>query len=393
MKSFTETYLILASVLVLNILIPPCALAASETEYALGLALYQKKSYAEATAHFEKYLAGNTPTARSVLYAALSNLQSNKGARAKQLFEYLVQNFPSSKEAELGATALANSFGVVGTQRAKSAGSHSNSEPEPGEMARLPDTAEIKFNSGESGHMEVNAYINGKLIKCWFDTGADEILSADHLREIGIEAPSGKPDSYSIGWAGTQVPIWYKEVTLKVGPLTRTLPIAVSKEASDLPPLIGQGFVKGYQYAIDNAAGRMLLTKKSSSSRASTSQNKLYDIPCIVEGDREYVTISVNGKTCKNVLIDTGAACTILSKEAANALGLDLSDAQVVAGQGVGGIVEFREVDVDIQLGPIKKMNFSVKVGGMGTSAIGQDFMSGWRFTVDREAKLLRFFH
>ncbi len=396
MKSFTEKHLILIAVLLLNLY--AVDVLAAETDYNLGLAAYEKKSFAEATTHFEKYLKANAPSPRPVLYAALSNLQSGNRARAKQLFEYLVTAFPNTKESELASTALSNTFGATKPSQpshAVKAPANNSEEPDESdrEFASLPDSAEIKFNTNASGHMQVDAYINGHLIPCWFDTGAEEVLSVDQLRAAGIAPPTGKPDTYSVGWAGKPIPVWYKEATVKIGGITRTLPLAVAADYGGLPPLVGQGFLKGYQYSIDNAGGRMLLTKKTAKGVASRAINPLYDIPCVVEDDREYVTITVNGRQIKHVLIDTGASNTILSYDVARAAGLDTTGAPAFAFSGVGGSVIMREVTADVRLGPITKTDFPIQVGGRAGNAIGQDFMSGWRFTVDRDAKLLRFFH
>ncbi len=261
------------------------------------------------------------------------------------------------------------------------------------EFAKLPDTAEVHFVRADSGHMLVDAFVNGRLIKCYFDTGANEHFGANHLREAGLPVPTGKPDGYTGGWAGAPVPIWKTSATLKIGNMTRTVPITVEENMA-LPPLVGQEFIRDYQYSIDAAGGRMILTKKTAKVAASSvSLNSLYDIPCEIEGDREFVTLTVNGRKCSHVLIDTGASSTILSPGSAMALGIDTSGGRSMMMTGVGGNVTMREVSMDLRLGPIVKSDFPVKVGGMGMNAIGQDFMSGWRFTVDREAKLLRFFH
>jgi hypothetical protein len=94
------------------------------------------------------------------------------------------------------------------------------------------------------------------------------------------------------------------------------------------------------------------------------------------------------------VLVDTGASSTIISLPQATAAGIVIpASAPYMAIQGVGGDLEVRQVTVDLRLGPIVRNDFPVLVGGTHGSAIGQDFMSGWRFTVDRDRGLLRFFH
>lgn len=353
-------------------------------------------------------MAGNTPTARATYFLALANMQSGRAARAKQLFEYITSSFPGSSEATLAQTALSrlsptatktpDTPKTIDAVKADKAESPDDPDAEADvkykeELAKLPNKVDIRFNRSDNGHMMVDAYLNGRPIKCWFDTGANEYFGANQLREIGLPPPSGDPDTYTRGWAGKQVPIWRRTMTLKVGTLERTLPISIS-ETADLLPLIGQGFVKDYQYAVDSNAGRMVLTKKTDvQESAKATLNSLYDIPCDVEDQREYVAITVNGKQCDGVLIDTGASSTILSAAAASRLGIDTSNGRRTRIVGVGGDVAMVQVYADVRLGPITKLDFPILVGGAGGSAIGQDFMTGWRFTVDREAKLLKFFH
>jgi len=262
------------------------------------------------------------------------------------------------------------------------------------EYAGLPDVAEVRFTNGAQGHMMVNAEVNGRKIDCMFDTGANAFFGFEHCHQVGIPIPTGPADSYARGWAGRPVEIWKTSAKVKLGNMTRVVPIAVSREW-DKPPLLGQEFVRDFQYNIDGAGGRMVLTKKTANT-ASTSRPRhaLYDVPCEVENEREYVNLKVNGRTASRVLIDTGASFTILSGPTAAALGIEIpAGAPTLTAGGVGGNVMLREVYCDLTLGPIHKTGFPVKVGGAAGSAIGQDFMSGWRFTVDRDERLLRFFH
>ena len=104
--------------------------------------------------------------------------------------------------------------------------------------------------------------------------------------------------------------------------------------------------------------------------------------------------MTVDGKQCSKVLIDTGASMTIISLDQASSMGLDIPDnAPVMMAGGVGGMIPFRRVGLDIRLGPIFKQDFPVMIGGNAGCAIGQDFMAGWRFTVDRDARMVKFFH
>lgn len=365
-------------------------------ELLAGLASFNAKRFTEAADHFQKYLKGRTPDSRTTYYLALCYMQTGQTARAKQYFDYIVRNFPQSQEFALsqkaltrwgGSTAPGPVAGVVGGGAADAGVSDS-------ELARLPDTTEFRYKEGDAGHMEVTAWINNKPITCWFDTGASAFFGKNNLRELGIPLPQGPSDGVTSGWAGRQVETWHIMATVKIGNMTRTLPLTVADEWEH-PPLIGQDFVKGFQYAIDNGGKRITLTKKVASTAGGMSPSKsLYDVPCLVQGEREYVSMTVDGKQCSQVLIDTGASSTIISLDQANSMGLEIPDnAPVMMMGGVGGAIPFRQVALDIRLGPIFKQDFPVMVGGNAGCAIGQDFMSGWRFTVDRDARMVKFFH
>ena len=96
-------------ILLALILIPSAQAADSgskENEFSLGLAAYGKKDYQAACEHFRKYMAGRSPDPRTTYYLALSNMQSNRMTRAKDLFDYIVKNFPQSPEAGHARSAL-----------------------------------------------------------------------------------------------------------------------------------------------------------------------------------------------------------------------------------------------------------------------------------------------
>lgn len=79
----------------------PCALAQPVTsdEAQSALKLYSAKQYGPAATAFEKIIR-RQPTASYCYYAALANRASNKELRAKELFQFIVNNFPASPEAK-----------------------------------------------------------------------------------------------------------------------------------------------------------------------------------------------------------------------------------------------------------------------------------------------------
>lgn len=538
-----------------------CATASAKgtvKDFQNGVNAFKDKNYSLAIESFNKYLSGRSPDSKTTYYLALAHLHSNKRARAKQLFEYIVKNFPNTPEARHSNTALKlwskskkdleikeetedtsekndepkigryqdkrlihsdeeykrefseipekstlrmnysnghyvmdgfvngekikfqytrkwetkmslkdleklniakperkpddektdkksnkkysiwemsfditlgkitrkvpvtvmeiheglpeigraffedlstkySSGTLVVTKKEKEKSQKGKREEEEDykqEYASLPDKAEFKFKEGSQGHMHVNARINGYPLQCMFDTGASGYFGMNHLRSAGIKIPNKNPDSYAVGWAGRRVPVWDMNVKIKIGSMERELPIKIAKHWH-ARPLVGQEFLRDYQYSIDRRGKRVSLWKKTVKTAMSERKfHSFYDVKCKVENDREYVTLTVNGKSISDVLIDTGASMTIVSIPAARAAGIFIPrSARTYMAGGVGGSIPFRQVYVSASLGPVSHRSFPIMIGGFSGCAIGQDFMKGWRFSVDRDKKLLRFFH
>jgi hypothetical protein len=60
---------------------------------------------------------------------------------------------------------------------------------------------------------------------------------------------------------------------------------------------------------------------------------------------------------------------------------------------GVGGDITMQRAYVTIRIGAMMREGFPVLIGGHAGCALGQDLMEGWRYKVDREHNLLRFYH
>lgn len=83
------------ALLLINCTSTPLLAAESPNAYAL----YNQQKYAQAADAFEALIRTATPNARLYYYAVLANRGSNRMARAHQLCQYLVANFPSTTEA------------------------------------------------------------------------------------------------------------------------------------------------------------------------------------------------------------------------------------------------------------------------------------------------------
>ena len=259
-------------------------------------------------------------------------------------------------------------------------------------LGNVPSESKIRFNVGEQGHMMVDAFINGRPIQIMFDTGAPGVLlSVGHLAQLGLAKPAESPTTSVRGWAGKPVPAWERDLNVKMGEITRRLRCTImDSERED--PLVGYAFVEGLPYEIDQK-GRCMIVHNPASVQQPRAVNALYDIPCKIVHTKPVVPVRVSNKTTE-FFIDTGASSTIMNYSTFLKLGMELPpDAKTVYGGGVGGAVTFKEVEMDLTFGPIHKSSFTVNVGGSAGNAIGQDFLEGWKFTVDDKNEMVRFFH
>lgn len=83
---------------------PVMAQSDAGTQNAINL--YNQHSYASAADAFEVELKKATPNARLYYYAAMANKECNRSARAKQLFDYLIKNFPTTGEGRYAQQAI-----------------------------------------------------------------------------------------------------------------------------------------------------------------------------------------------------------------------------------------------------------------------------------------------
>ena len=122
--------------------------------------------------------------------------------------------------------------------------------------------------------------------------------------------------------------------------------------------------------------------------------NLEYGIPFIeikiINNDKEV--------TVKNVLIDTGAASSILSSDIALAMGLAPSPTDVINRvRGVGGYEYVYEKSIDkIRIEDIELNNFKIEVGDMDygfniNAILGTDFLIASRAVIDMESLELKF--
>lgn len=414
----SSTRLIRHSAIAVGILMVSAGQARADEALNKAIKLTNEGKYAESIAFLRQSSDKRTQATR-LYYSGYCYHKLGDLANAHNVFTLLLRSYPNSREAQMAAAFL-QQMSSRGTDDSpnKSATSANGSKPQlaeisasreresspsqqtnddsddaPKDLANIPDTSKIYFSSGEQGHMFVDAYVNGRPLKCMFDTGATGFtLGFNHLRQCGLPIPTGNPEGINTGWAGKAVPIWYMDVNLKMGPITRKIRAKVQEEMS-MEPLIGYAFMKGLKYEIDSKGKCMIVTKPTAKGATGAQDNRLYDIPCRMINTKAVVPVRINNKVIP-AIVDTGSNATIINAATAAQIGIEIpADAPTEYGGGIGGVTSFRIVEMDLRFGPISKQSFPVRIGGNSGNAIGQDFLAGWRFTIDQEKSMLRFYH
>ena len=371
--------------------------ACASSLYDSGMKAYRAGDYKLARSLFAQEVKASPKNANAIYLEANCAAQLNDWSTAKQLYAEVVRIDPRSS-AGVQASSVLQKLGIRPALAATVSSSAPNSiqteslEPaQVKDLASLPDSASFYFTKEGSGHMAVALQVNGYPVKAYFDTGAGAFFYRDQLVAAGVNCNNAQPAGFTHGWAGKPVQVSAMIAEVKLGNLTRKIRI-IMQEGGDEglhQNLIGQDLVRGYQYEIEDKAGRVDLRK--SISTTSQTLDPMYDVPCKFEDRRDIVQIEVNGHSI-SAFIDTGASMSMIDPETARSVGLEMTGGTQNL-QGVGGNFSAELGTARVRIGPVVKDSFLFRVGGTAGTCIGQDFMEGWRFKADREHSLLRFFH
>ncbi|CAN5554988.1 hypothetical protein BH11CYA1_BH11CYA1_08480 [soil metagenome] len=408
--------------------------SAAETPYELGLQSYKKGDYVKASTYFEEALKKTQQDPWLWYYDALSFHQLKNWPMAKSRYKTIAQYFPTTEVGKRAVAALKgidptyvppqtasatsattpesaagastkSSVAAAGTKGASQTSKPNDDDDDDDkplelaakaalakELASLPDTAHFYFKKGANGHMEVDLMVNGHPVKALFDTGATAFFYRDQLKEAGLDLNNAKAGRGARGWAGVAVATSVIPAEVKLGTLTRNLNITMQESVTTghfAQNLIGQDLVRGYQYEIDDKGCRVDL-KKTLAIKTSDI-NPMYDIPLTKKGKDDYIAFSINSQKAE-AFIDTGASNTIIGVSDAARMGIQGSGEQMRM-SGVGGSITMERAYVTIRIGGMMREGFPILIGGHAGCALGQDLMEGWRYKVDREHNLLRFYH
>lgn len=398
-----------------------------------GVKLYSAKNYRGAAQQFEKALQTQPSNPNVLYYCALSHYMSNNGARARQLFQYLSDNFGSTQQGQLARSVLARTPGAAGTGGQYPAGTYvaptggsqaagggdddDNDAGDDGrsrgfnterwlknttsaaEVASLPTDVRIPFVKDRDG-IKVNVLINNQVLEMIVDTGAPvTVVGENHMAQLGISRPAAKGvEGKSVGVGSRVSNTWSQACDLKVGGLYRkNFPIVIQ---DNLPceGLLGQTFFAPYSVTVDTQNSQLVLKKKGSGGATSSASavRDPYAIPFRWSGGHMIVNTLINNKPCE-VIFDTGAGgvCTFAVSQLKK-LNIEIpSDYRKERHSGVGGDTMGYGFQVDsIKLGPIVQYSpwiSAVEDSHMDRPLLGQQFFGEYTYSIDSENKLIHF--
>jgi len=384
--------------------------SAADSDFDRGVKLYAQKDFKNAATCFDLALQSNPKNTPALYYKALSLQQQGDISSALEVYTTISRDFPGSEAAKLSARVLERmkKMPKPATQPAsdpsKLAATKVDSDyyakfeaanASDADLEKLPEETRIPFTRGNGGHLFVMAFVNNRPIQVMFDTGASTCLFGEnHMTAAGITDAALTGSKQSIGGVGGTQAAQAELVDLRVGDVTRRMPVMVVKTLPT-PPLLGQTFYNGYAYDIDNQAGIIRLIKKNSKRSSSYTTYDTIDVPFEQVGNNLVVLVKVNGASCP-MFFDTGAAGVVFSMGSALSVGLRIpSGARAVMRGGVGGAAPGYEFEVpSIELGGVVKRNLPVCVllsGGPPIPLLGQPFFHDRRFTIDNDKHLIKF--
>jgi clan AA aspartic protease (TIGR02281 family) len=108
-------------------------------------------------------------------------------------------------------------------------------------------------------------------------------------------------------------------------------------------------------------------------------------------GDHLYVHGSINGKPTE-ILLDTGAFKVVIGKQDLVALGIKPPDGPAeIVGSGAAGALRGWEMPLEISIGRIKRKLPVQVIDGRQPMLLGQPFLSGMHYQIDRGRSYIRF--
>jgi clan AA aspartic protease (TIGR02281 family) len=399
---------IFSSIFACSIAFSLCPNGYADSYYDQGVALYNKAQYKNAAMYFSQSLR-NAPSASALYYASLCCQHLGNQNAARNGFSTIIQCFPKSLEAQYARKVIGNANSDMNRTTMTSTSASIRNVPavsrwgSTADLDSLPNSCQVPFIRDRQSIL-VEVKVNGKPINMVFDTGAYGVgFSVQHFQQLGIPLPRGQANSMSGGVGSTElIKGWDILADVQLGSIyRRNFPVHVAEKFSD-EPLLGQSFLRDFNFEIDNRNNVIRFTKKSSSHSEvpqSTSGVKFSSsgsgVPFEREGNHIIMTAEINGRKYP-VYFDTGASNTVFTMQQIKELGITIpDDAREGRSRGVGGTTRSWAFTIPLlRIGPITQKDFEISVveeSRMTHPLLGQTFFGNWRYTIDNEHKLILF--
>lgn len=376
------------------------AASAQGNAYDNAVGLYNKGQFQPASLGFEKLVKGGKADANTYYYLASTYQKLGKYDLAKKMFENTVAKYPNTPAGGYARQALINlsqpavRTAAIATTNTTTAATGISAVNTTGGAngENLPAEDRIPIKTGHSGHILVQAQVNGRTLDAMFDTGAESCaMSVAQWCALGLPKPNRDPDSGIAGVGGVE-PAWTVEAPMSLGKFKRNTKWLIS-EGFGTTPLIGQTFFKDLQVNLERRSGYVHLVR-AGSARRDVPYNTM-DVPFEKAGNNMLVTVKINGDPIQ-MYFDTGADGVAMSMMHFHLLGLKFDDQTMVGtSHGAGGSsVTYMTKVHSIELGDIRKYNFPIAVleNFLPHPLLGQSFFGDRRYVIDNEAKMIRFF-
>lgn len=270
------------------------------------------------------------------------------------------------------------------------------------DLSSLPDEDTIPFTKNASGHLVVQAELNGRPLEMLFDTGANGCNAGmNHLKTAGVDTSNLKGRSGVVGGSsGGAVGIKIVPMSLKLGKTTRVVDMWL-QENSPSAPLVGQNFLKGLQYEINNQLHVIRL--KKSTNVATNSVAEKYDprdrnaVPFKMNGQNIIVPVEVSGMEVP-MIFDTGAFGVVFPLQMWSQIIKHFKSPPKLVGRGmtagIDGPTPTLVYVVDrIDFGPVSMTDVKVFVSSPGPPIplLGQNVLGTEKFIIDNSKNIIRF--
>jgi predicted aspartyl protease len=368
---------------------------------------YQAHRFKEATAAFDEYLVSNPRDANALYYDALCNQQIGNMPRAKSLYRLVVQASPGSQVANYAESILvkvdpsyhaSSTSSAPQTSQQTSAATSVSSAPSASSSIQGPDQASVYYRPNGK-QMMISVEINGHPVEMMLDTGAPGIcIGRGELENIGVHPPDGSPTGATGGSSNDiRIGTWHMKSTIKVGPFIDRNADVMVMQSTGSNALLGQTFIKNFEYQVDQSAHRILFTKKGSTS---ASQGQGYTLPFTFreQGNRIIVDGEIGGRKSK-FMMDTGnsgSGIAFHSPEQAAQYGAPVPEGATVSSfSGVSGSGTAYVYTIShLRIGPIDCTDLDVAAhngSGFGGEEplLGHKVFEGWQYTVDYDKKVI----